>query len=228
MKAKKKAAAASPNYPRHSLEKSLRIPQGILDQNAGKECTDKETATFLGVKYNGGPYSSELSSAIKFGLLSRPAAGKVALTDITRKILKPQENGQVLAGLREAVLKAPVISEVYTHYRGENLPDTQFFKNALTDNFKIPSDKVNEFISIFTDTLKKAELLSEQDGKLRITDISSESSAKEKTQQIFSQLEKTTKVKSGDSCFVVMPFASVMSIKNCHFDRREKSKISQS
>lgn len=77
----------------------------------------------------------------------------------------------MLSGLREAVLKAPVISEVYAHYRGENLPDTQFFKNVLTDKFKIPSDKVNEFISIFTDTLKKAELLLEQDGKLRIIDI---------------------------------------------------------
>lgn len=205
---KKKASTAPPNYPRHNLEKALRIPQGILEQNAGKECTDKETATFLGVKYNGGPYSSELSSSIKFGLLSRPSAGKVELTDIARKIFKPQESEQVVSGLREAVLKAPVISEVYAHYRGENLPDTQFLRNALTDSFKIPSDKVNEFISIFMETLKKAELISEHEGKWRVVDISSESSAKQKTQQVFTQLEKTTKVKSGDSCFVMMPFAN--------------------
>lgn len=206
--AKKKSGTVPPNYPRHTLDKSLRIPQGILEQNAGRECTDKETATFLGVKYNGGPYSSELSSSIKYGLLSRPSSGKVELTDIARKILKPQDSSQVLTGLREAALKAPVISEVYAHYRGENLPDVQFFKNALTDNFKIPADKVNEFISIFMDTLKKAELISEHEGKWRVTDISSESSAKEKTQKVFSHLEKTTKIKSGDSCFVMMPFAN--------------------
>ena len=61
---KKKAAAAKkasapksvvPKYPRHSLEKVLRIPKAILDQNAGKECLDENTATFLGIKYNRGP-----------------------------------------------------------------------------------------------------------------------------------------------------------------------------
>jgi hypothetical protein len=31
-----------PKYPRHSLEKSLRIPKGILEQNAGRECTEKK------------------------------------------------------------------------------------------------------------------------------------------------------------------------------------------
>src|SRR3954454_16070256 len=72
---KKKATApkaAVPKYPRHSLEKVLRIPKAILDQNAGKECSDQDTAKFLGVKYNRGPYALELSSAIKYGILERP------------------------------------------------------------------------------------------------------------------------------------------------------------
>ena len=30
-------------YPRHSLEKVLRIPKAILDQNAGRECSDEDT-----------------------------------------------------------------------------------------------------------------------------------------------------------------------------------------
>jgi len=66
---KKKAAAAMkasapktvvPKYPRHSLEKVLRIPKAILDQNSGKECSDEDTATFLNIKYNKGPYALEL------------------------------------------------------------------------------------------------------------------------------------------------------------------------
>lgn len=31
-----------PNYPRHDVEKALRIPRAILDQNAGKPCSEKE------------------------------------------------------------------------------------------------------------------------------------------------------------------------------------------
>lgn len=196
-----------PSYPRHSLEKALRIPKGILEQNAGKECTDQESANYVGVKYNRGPYNLEINSAIKFGLLERPEAGKIKLTEIARKILKPQEKNDQLSGRREAILRAPVISEIVSHYRGENLPDSVFFDNALTDKFKIPADKLSEFKTIFFESLKTADLISDHDGKLRVIDISAEASAHEKASELFKKLEKTTKVKTGDTCFVMMPFA---------------------
>src|SRR5436190_15842729 len=75
-----------PKYPRHSLERVLRIPKAILDQNAGKECSDEDTATFLGIKYNKGPYALELSSALKFGLLERPSPGRIAPSELAKKI----------------------------------------------------------------------------------------------------------------------------------------------
>ena len=208
MAEKKTKKSTSSPYPRHSIEKSLRIPKGILEQNAGKVCTDQESATYVGMKYNKGPYAVELNSAIKFGLLERPESGRIKLTEIARKILKPQETDEELSGLREAVLKAPVISEIYSHYRGENLPDSEFFDNALTDKFKIPEDKLKEFKSIFFESLKSAELISEHEGKYRVIDISAESTGQEKAQQTFKKLERTTKVKTGDSCFVMMPFGN--------------------
>src|SRR5712692_6945154 len=101
MKTKKPAArTVVPKYPRHSLEKVLRIPKAILDQNAGKECSDEDSASFLGVKYNKGPYNLELSSAIKFGLLERPGHGRLTVSDIAKKILRPQNEQEELLGLR--------------------------------------------------------------------------------------------------------------------------------
>jgi hypothetical protein len=97
---KKTVSDRSLNYPRHDLERALRVPQAIMDQNAGKECTEKESASFLGIKYAIGPYTSEISSSIKFGLLSRPTAGHLALTDISRKILRPQNQNDEITGLR--------------------------------------------------------------------------------------------------------------------------------
>ena len=76
-KEKEKKDIKVPPYPRHSLEKALRIPKAILEQNAGKECTDQESSNYVGVKYNRGPYYLEINSAIKFGLLERPEAGKI-------------------------------------------------------------------------------------------------------------------------------------------------------
>ena len=195
------------NYPRYGLERCLRIPEAIIKQNAGRDCTDRDAANYLGIKWSG-PFSMEISAAIKYGVLERPSNGKVQPTDLAKKILRPQNSTDRIAGLREAVLNAPVISDVFNHYRNENLPDAQFFDNALLDTFKIPAEKISEFKEIFLNTLKYAELYEEQDGKLRLKDISEQigRSSEEKT-QAFIKLEKSVKVSSQDSCFVIMPFA---------------------
>lgn len=206
-KTKKKKAGHTPKYPRHNLERALRIPHAILEQNAGRECSEKESATFVGVKYTIGPYTLELSSAIKFGLLERPSAGRVKLTEIAKMILRPQEEGTHLKGLRKAFLVAPEISEVYEHYRGENLPDEQFFDNALVDKFRIPEDKLTEFKSIFMDSLQYAKLVEESNDKFRIVDISGSTDGPVDTEARLKKLGKGLSVSPEDSCFVVMPFA---------------------
>ena len=71
-------------------------------------------------------------------------------------------------------MNAPVVSEVYTKYRSENLPDAEFLINTLADSFSVPREQVNEFIGVFTTTLKEAELLEElSNGKFRVLDVSS-------------------------------------------------------
>src|SRR5438105_5032112 len=42
--ARTKGGASQAKYPRHAVRKVLRIPQAILEQNAGKECTPREAA----------------------------------------------------------------------------------------------------------------------------------------------------------------------------------------
>jgi len=209
MKKTKKASTRTvvPKYPRHSLEKVLRIPKAILDQNAGKECSDEDTAKFLGIKYNRGPYALELNSAVKFGLLDRPSAGRIVVTDLAKKILRPQNEQEELAGLREAVFKAPDISAVYSHYRCENLPDAQFFENALVDKFGIPKEKVPEFKTIFFDTVNKAKLIEEHNGKQRLIDVSGDLPTKAGTSEVLKKLGKAVAIDANDSCFVMMPFA---------------------
>lgn len=175
-KAKLRASAdiaSQAKYPRHSVQKALRIPRAILEQNAGKPCTDREAANFVKVTF-AGPFKVELSSALKYGLLERPQSGQVAVTDLARKILRPHNPSDELDGLREAILKAPDISTVYLHYRGENLPEAQFFQNALVDKFRIPTEKVTEFIAIFIETLQQAKLVEEHNGKARLLDVSQE------------------------------------------------------
>lgn len=193
-------------YPRHSVDKALRIPGAILEQNAGRECSETEAAGFVGLRLNG-PVRVEISSALKFGFLERPSPGRIRLSDLGRKVLRPQQPKDEVDGIREAVLKAPEISDVYKHYRGENLPDQQFFDNALVDTFHIPQAKVSEFKAIFIETLLKAKLLEEHNGKQRVIDISHEDAHRGDTSDTLKKLGKSVTISAHDSCFVVMPFA---------------------
>jgi hypothetical protein len=107
-----------------------------------------------------------------------------------------------------------MISEVYTHYRGENLPDDlAFLGNTARDTFNVPPDRVTDFIAVFTESLTDAELLEDIGGKKRVIDIThtpSESvgvSAPISTDDHLRKVSKGVSVSSSETCFVMMPFA---------------------
>lgn len=210
-KAKKKAGSnkitGSAKYPRHSVKKALRIPQAILDQNAGNACTSAESAAFVGVGHSG-PYMMEVSSAKKYGLLISPEDGKIQPSDLAKKILRPQSDADELQGIREAVMNAPQISEVYKHYRGENLPDNQFLQNTVVDTYKIPSEKTEEFLDVLLKTLEEANLLTKHGDKTRVLDVTEEEGGTTVKSDTLKKLGKKVKVDASDSCFVMQPFAS--------------------
>jgi hypothetical protein len=201
----KVSSGGAAKYPRHSVEKALRIPRAIIDQNAGKPCTERESAKYVGVGFNG-PYRVEVSSSIKYGFLARPQAGIVEVTERARQAIRPQKPGDDTEALRQAVLAAPDISEVYSHYRGEYLPDGTFFEHALVDKFKIPADKVAEFTEIFLASLQSAKLVEKKDEKYRILDVNI-APPPEGDSGSAKRLSVSAKVNADDSCFVVMSFA---------------------
>jgi hypothetical protein len=190
------------------LLECLRIPQAILEQNAGKECTVGEAARFAKLSTTGA-VGVEISSASKFGLLERPGPGTVRPTDLVRRIVRPQSSRDKIEALREAVLKAPVVSDVYKNYRGENLPDTEFLVNAAIDTYKVPRDGVEEFLSVLLKSLECAELLEKSSDKTRVRDVTHTTEFGEAVaEEQLTKLGKSVSVQPTDSCFVVMPFAA--------------------
>ena len=70
-KAKKlESSAPKPaKYPRHSVEKALRIPKAILEENGGHPSTPTQAAGYLGLKTAKGPFAVEIGSSKKYGFL---------------------------------------------------------------------------------------------------------------------------------------------------------------
>lgn len=94
-------------------------------------------------------------------------------------------------------------------YRGENLPDREFLINTAVDSFNVPKERAEEFIDVFVETLKDAELLEDLGGgKTRVLDatVPIEVRSGVGDDQI-RKLSKGINVQATDSCFVMMPFA---------------------
>ena len=146
----------------------------------------------------------EISSGTKYGFLDG-GEGKLQLTDLARQILRPTAPDDEVKGYRQAILNAPDISEVYKHYRGENIPDETFFRNTLVDTFHIPEADVLDFKRIFLESLEKSKLLEKRGEKTRLLDVSEEAKDSEKSSRI-KKLGAGVAVKAGETCFVVQPF----------------------
>lgn len=187
-------------FPRHSVEKALRIPKAIIDQNAGKPSTPAEAAKWTTGGSANGPFRVEVASSKKYGFL-RSEDGRLIPAERARRILYPQSDTDRLTGLREAVLEAPDIAEVYSHYRGENLPDREFFTNALRDTFKIPADKIAEFLEIFYESMRAAELIDESGDRARLVDVGRETAGSARP-----AIAPRVPVADGTVCFVMQPF----------------------
>jgi hypothetical protein len=203
-------STANVSFPKHPISKCVRIPQAILEQNAGKECTYREAAKFAGIGYTG-QIGVEISSARKYGLLEPVGTGQIKPTELVRRIVRPQKPNDKQDAMREGVLKAPGISDAYKHYRGENLPDLTFLKNTARDTLHVPEDKVEDFVNVFIDSLKDAELLEDVGGKQRVLDITHTADAAVATTIADEHLKKVGRgvsVQSTDTCFVMMPFAN--------------------
>jgi len=202
------SAGSKAKFPRHSVGKAIRIPEAILEQNAGKACSRADAAKFLGLGSPAGPFSVEISSANKFGFLDQPESGIIQPSALAKRILRPQSPGDTINGYREAIMSAPDISEVYQHYRGENLPDDQFLRNTVVETYKVPIESFDEFKQVFLESLETAELISKHGDKIRITDVARDDASTPVHSNRLKALEKSTNVGANDSCFVMQPFAA--------------------
>jgi hypothetical protein len=75
----------------------------------------------------------------------------------------------------------------------------------------IPTDQVDNFVTVFVQSLKDAELLEEVGGKQRVLDITHSGSdtapAAASAEEHLKKVGKGVTVQSTDTCFVMMPFA---------------------
>ncbi len=139
-------------YPRHSLKEALTIINAIGDKNASKEMDRLLLADAIGRKPTSSDYRDLLSSSRAYGLtVGTEKAEVVKPTPLGISIINPESEEEKNNALKTAILGIEPFSRVLNHFNRAKFPDSTFFKNILSRQFKIPTELTSDFEKIFTD-----------------------------------------------------------------------------
>lgn len=155
--------------PAASLEEALRIPRAILDNYAGKPTAPLHVAKALGLDPKGSQFRVLSGAAIAFGLIEGGAqAALISVTDLSRRILRPVEEGTDLNAMRESVLRPRVIGDFLRRYDGHPFPRQDIALNVLED-MGVPRKNAHEIFARITNSARHVGFLEEINKKTYVS-----------------------------------------------------------
>ena len=138
--------------PLHSLKSALRIPNALVEQYAGEPTPPLDVSMAVGVKPSSSVWRYLTGSAIGYGLTTGGHnAASIALTELGRRAVAPQEEGDDLAALREACLKPKVIGGFLRKYDGSKFPREDIARNVLRAEFGVPDARVDGALEVIVE-----------------------------------------------------------------------------
>jgi Predicted nucleotide-binding protein containing TIR-like domain len=156
----KGTARPSTQYPKHTLEESLRVAQAIEAHNAGQPYPPTETAIAMGISPGSSRLATLLSASLRYGLSTGSyKSEKVVLTELANELVAPVSEEQVAAARVRAALMPPTFNGVYEYFKGKKLPEGAFFANTLVREFGVPRDDAERCGEIFRENMQYVGLL---------------------------------------------------------------------
>ena len=157
------------DVPLMSLDDALRIPQTIFDNYAGKPTAPLYVAKALNIDPKGAQFKFITGAAIAYGLIEGGAqATTIGITELTRRILRPKQEGGDLIARREAVLIPRVFKDFLTNYNGHVFPRPDIAINVL-EEMGVPREKAPEVLQRIESSAVSVGFIEEVKGKKYVT-----------------------------------------------------------
>lgn len=157
----KRAYVDQSQFPRLSLEKSLRLALAINNDFAGRGGTPFAVAEALDLKPTGSQWRSLCSASLGYGLTEGGAwAKEVMLTALGRRCVAPTIEGDDAVAKIEAILYPEIMGNFFKRYNGAKFPQDKIAENVLIE-MGIPKERASEYRAIlhengiFTEIIRK-------------------------------------------------------------------------
>lgn len=160
----KRIQVSQSDFPNTPIDQVLRLAQGLWDNFAGKGAAPLRMAMALGVKPTSGPWRNLCGSSIAYGLTDGGYnAAEITLTPLGLKIVRPTEEGEEEAGLREAILKPRIQREFLERYNNAKFPKDIIAQNVLVD-MGLPKERAEQALVILKANAESAGVLADIKG----------------------------------------------------------------
>jgi hypothetical protein len=138
------------NFPRNTLEETLRIAYAIKDHNGGNSWETDEVRKSIGAGTGGNAWFYLTAASRDYGLtVGTSSTDKISLSELGREIVFAP-NPVIEKKLKtQAFLNIAVFNSVLEYYKGSNLPEMKYLGNTLQKEFQLAPETHEEFSRIF-------------------------------------------------------------------------------
>lgn len=222
----KQVKMSSEDLPRRTLKESIPVTEALRNY-AKNTASWEEIAAALGVSASNFNNKYPLWAAVAYGLV-KSDGDQYSLSEVGRKIIAPEYEGEDQEGRLKAILTPRVLSEFYTAYNGNPLPPDNILSNVLENRLQIPRERVQEARSILLRNARDVGILRPGPNNTEVFQFSP-SAAPPKPTQVddgtgeqfdvaeLTPLEGQTRVQP-ESCFVITPIGDDGSQERKHAD----------
>jgi hypothetical protein len=136
------------DFPQTSLQQAQRIASAIVDNFAGDGGSPPDIALALEISPTSSAWPALSGASVAYGLTKGGVNAKmIKLTELGRKLVAPEKEGDDLAARRDAILKPRILRDFFERYRRAKLPNDTIATNVLK-SLSLPADRVQDALEI--------------------------------------------------------------------------------
>ncbi|MBI3356364.1 MAG: nucleotide-binding protein [Nitrospirae bacterium] len=136
------------DFPQTTLQQAQKIASAIVDNFASTGGSPPDIALALGISPTSSAWPALAGASIAYGLTEGGVnANTIKLTQLGRRLVAPEEEGEDLGARREAILKPRISKEFFERYRRAKLPNDMIAGNVLK-SLSLPADRVQQALEI--------------------------------------------------------------------------------
>jgi len=136
------------DFPQAALQQAQKIASAIVDNFGGEHGSPPDIARALGISPTSSAWPPLAGASVAYGLTEGGVnANIIKLTNLGKKLVAPEEEGEDVAARREAILKPRILKEFFERYRRAKLPNDVIAVNVLKA-LGLTADRVQSALEI--------------------------------------------------------------------------------